>query len=1839
MKLSPTQKKLFIDNIKKVYFGYLTLDFSKTKQIIQVNGVSEKLSVTDLCEHMRRNSLTSLEVSIGGKTHRVSKTQSGKKHTLKIEQPVAFQQQELPIQGLDQYTDTQIANLLTQKPLVLEDDRGQPTVALQLEGKQSFKIGGPKKLDLYRTHLITLSNIIRKLQNEDDLSALLVALATGTGKTFVQILVMEAQLLTGITGIFGVPDELIPQFMDDLLKLMPQSVVSENIWTLRKRTPEGGNDEASEGADRVLNDLSQANGQIIVADSGRLLDDHYPALLNAPTDTTFLTIDEQHLLMANEKRRKRLLTLPEKILCLFLTATPDAETYRLSGSNPVATMSNRQKELAGQGRLPKFETLEVPFFRDLNKKHMSGWRNSWKWLKNEFLIRVPNWIFPEISSAAQFSVERLPFIFHYEPNPRDQRDYGPRWNLHVPTARKMLYVVDDNETLVNLMDYLHNNPAGSKAHIAGKTPELANHRRGPAFRDTALVYSKGAFEPNGIHDFVKTTGDFLTVIGSAAWNLRERMANPDSMPDSDIPHWGTHELIARERAETWAKASAQLPDQATKERMKKFVDRGLVAQLKMNMFHYLIEYVLTDMTGLSSIQLDHMRKTNLDGLVQLVTECAQKSNKTEEDYVKQLTPKIGARAASEIAVLLAGLRSYIQTALVSAESEKVNKFVDNWFLDSSIKDELTTNDEEEYSYSSRRHEPSAAQKFEAAFKKYTRKYLTLSVMADMQGEEMPVEDSKAFRKLSSFKQKVFDENGRFAKTAKKRQRNSLQVLIRAGSEDVFSPEYLDLTETQADNLFRLGFVGTYISNKKHKGFSDLNLHTVVNLAEQTINPNNSPQISIQASGRNRGLNDQVVAAYIHVLGNHQTTHFDQKMLEKDNYYEDFFQAQAKYNDQCIDLLGINLSKRIREIYFAHKGDEAEPINSEALHADIAQEIAKYLREINNRNSHDIALSRKLLTRVVSKAMSELDKEINYLRTPYRVPPFVFPIIRMGASVMQSVLNLRNYSENQRIQEQIKAHTASLTVTLTLPEAQKEVYLKFCTQLRSQLPPEMRENNISLVFSVFDERNTQFADSIRNKLKALQPRVGQTGTRQSKPLTRGIVAQIDTLVRMADGYGYTRQDLLTILNYSVADRATKLTPTEKQYLLPRLQSFEDALRQEQLTIVDVNTHFYNLDQGIELPIQEGNNHVQPEQTTESILEELPALLGNIDFAAQKGEIVQTMLENGPWEIFEHLSRPDLLVLLQAKGYQDADAAAERIESTVKVVQKRNTTAGQSRAPSETETQELSAATQRFERLCLSSSDTFCQLLNEANLCVQVLCESHQKLNQAKIDKTYLKIVQKINRPDVLAALIPAPELLAWFKRKAVPLRNACYNKLIELGIDKNQLKSQLNQRSENSTNDQVALPIELYKKGIKLRDLGYYDPHYYLNYKNNHYSNEEAKELIEEVKTLLEQHSITINEFVEGLSKKEPEEPSMLANLMNELNSLVVISMCFRNVPNGLQLVIDMAFEHLSPILLHPHIAGTFDLVMKHLSKEDLAAILEQTGVENPVESAELMMALHQVLKDGDAQKLINDFLTFPSGQQLEDEAMMKMPIAQAVLGIYHVGSAINDCQTYYLQTDYKEQRVEDENASKMKQKSKFLQSVSKSLLAIRHPYRRMETGIGFAKSVTKGLQQMATIAGDVNREDIKFLKRIKNHILRPIWWTASLSKWAFAVVEVAKKAYFWVRDKAFYVWNKMKALHAWMRGRSHLFQPSVKSQMSADYNNATFEIVKEMNDLRPFTSAEVVASDCAKDTVVKLETVIKARRDQRMFGSVPPPRPSSTTLDGGEDEGLQVSTLGNRNMK
>lgn len=910
MNLSPQQKLRLMQTAKHVYQSYLALDFFKNKALSIANGAASQAqdsgetrsTLLDIAKRSIQNTHTSTQqFHVGGKDYTLQiKPERNQTNGFVVQLSCAHQPSSSVKLPKDYTADEQVCDLLANKPFTIElMSRGDMAVSLPLN--EEHIIGGPKKYDLYRTHLVTLFNMINKIEHEDDISSLLIALATGSGKTYVQALWLGILSLAQFNGIFAIPNNLISQFRKDLSRLLPESITSQ-IDTLRDK-------DDPEQVSARLSHLNQP-GNLLIASSKLILDNYYDQIMAASPDQTCLIFDEQHLLMANERRRMRLLTLAQQFLSVFLTATPNQETYQISGKKPVAIMSSGQKQKAGQGQFPAMNLIHCEFVNDKhNKQSAEGYAGFFRRLGEKFILRFDDAIQSGCSSAMRAIFDDLPYIL------KRKEETELRWRLQVPMASKILCIVDDNESLVNCCHYLQSNDYNFNSDN---------------------VYHNGNFVERGSISY------FFGI------------------PNVDVT------VLAEERAQKRRHYLEQLSD-GERAVLQPLLDSSLKQRLQSNMFHYLVEYVLSDISGQSLIEHNKLRKESPEKFRELILSRYQEREQTY--FRNKLLQEIDENGANYIASLLEDISQKLGNCINNKQTSNILSFTNNWFLD-------------DWRLRIMGYE------FQESFGNYADTYMVMGVMSGMDEAETPISDSRPFLGLIEDRYSLYEHSGMQVSRAKRRKRTSIELLNDQAQESSFRPRHVyNMTEDIADNYFRLGFVGLYVSNKKTEGFSDPNLHTIINVAEQSHDLNNSPTKLIQGIGRARGLDDTVLPNYILGLGHKQASSFDLNLLAKDDYYPELFQAQKDFEQSYIPILGEQVGKDIISWYHQHQ-DTDESIDPDLLKKKVLQLVAAALRRLNIQNSHQITISRGQLSKVIAHAMTKLNQEIAHAQCPYQLSLFI-----------------------------------------------------------------------------------------------------------------------------------------------------------------------------------------------------------------------------------------------------------------------------------------------------------------------------------------------------------------------------------------------------------------------------------------------------------------------------------------------------------------------------------------------------------------------------------------------------------------------------------------------------------------------------------------------------------------------------------------------------------------------------------------------------------------------------------------------------------------------------------
>ncbi len=440
MKLTDSLRAKLLNSSKAIYQAYTALHFSK--EPLFKEGQSNKSLETIISEAINSGKFDDpLTIQDQNNSYQIQINQ-GPDNTYQI---IFINQllSDLKVEEHTKYNQGQKIEIMAgQKFRAKKDKKGNFSLGLELslENNQSFNLGGPNKYDLYPEHLSTLFNIQKHIQKEGDVPSMLIALATGAGKTFVQAVWIMVLKHAGLAGIFAVPNQLVEQFKQDLKNLLPDEMVEE-IKTIEENKPN------KEGV-KALESL-KTKPEIIVASYEELLDRHYDTL-NSFNEIA-LSFDEQHLVIEKEKREIQLTQLADKNLTMLLTATPNQKTYELCGKKPVAYMSSKQKADANHGLFPNLEFVEATNLDDRDKmvsdNQISLLDQMHLGFANSFLEQRTS---PILDLFEKFQFDNKAYHFKKLAPEGDENFHKLRWTYQPPTSRKMLCIVDNNEELINL---------------------------------------------------------------------------------------------------------------------------------------------------------------------------------------------------------------------------------------------------------------------------------------------------------------------------------------------------------------------------------------------------------------------------------------------------------------------------------------------------------------------------------------------------------------------------------------------------------------------------------------------------------------------------------------------------------------------------------------------------------------------------------------------------------------------------------------------------------------------------------------------------------------------------------------------------------------------------------------------------------------------------------------------------------------------------------------------------------------------------------------------------------------------------------------------------------------------------------------------------------------------------------------------------------------------------------------------------------------------------------------------------------------------------------------------
>lgn len=1002
MKITKPETKQHITTaLKRVYEGYLCLnmlenaDFSPEKGV-KIDGVQ--------CD-------TTME--------RIE----GNKYKLKIRKKNST---PVPHKSPSNYTSDEKINLLADREFIVEEKNGKYyfSTTIKSEKEEQYTIGGANKLPLYASHLYHLYNIGQHLEN-DDAPNMLIALATGSGKSFIQALWLLVLEMAGERGVFSLPNHLIPQFKGDLQRLLPDQLI-QHIQILDDATKTG---EGEQALQRVIDRKQQNN--FIITSQHFLLDKLYPYINKCMNEESIaLVVDEQHLVMEVERRKKRLQELAKKFTLMSLTATPDQQTYELSGSKPVASMSSKAKQAQKQGNLPILASVKAKTARDKLELTSSLSKMAYR-----SQLMMADTFLPQLSSPIISALEELPYMSLE----------GRR-----PVGDKMLVITYDQNELINLNNVV-------RAQI--------NFEKNDKYK---LVNPWGGGIPSPFNP-----NDPIGVYVDGNKKNREDVYNFFLMEKVDDEK---NDILDPEKNINRA-FHQQLKDESEKTNT-----RTLNEQLKHNLLRGLIEYVLTDITGMSSIELDKLRHAQRHNDIEKIfkrklAELKKDKNFDLERYFKgKLTYQAGVNekgidgeGAAEISKLLASLVNGLGNSYYQLNN---NVFYENSSMEDIAYKYFVTN--------------NLYVDIKEAFEVFFKKHLTLFMMKG-------VNNDFPFWHYEEEKKPIYDEKGERRADAKRRRLEITESLNSAAQEYEYNTVKTDfadnapMAERIADNYFKLGFVGMYVSNNKTEGFNDENLSTVILDIPKAADPLNNPAKLIQATGRCRGLNPNKQPVVIQAIGREVTPCFDLTLLEKkDDFYKEYFAALKSFKEAHLKELAKHIVDEMIAWIYEHMS-ALESIDANEMNRALLEMVALKVREINDQNDHDLKLTREDLFKLVKEVKSEIKQRVEQANKMFDEDVRIVVFGNLIYAYTKTITFLKNIKISTKLWAQKIWHKIRKPATEAdrIKKHTQSIYLKNISDISFEtMVSKMAQ--LGHFKKIFDERSGQFKKTVEaNKGKFIK----------------------------------------------------------------------------------------------------------------------------------------------------------------------------------------------------------------------------------------------------------------------------------------------------------------------------------------------------------------------------------------------------------------------------------------------------------------------------------------------------------------------------------------------------------------------------------------------------------------------------------------------------------------------------------------------------------------------------------------------------------------------------------
>ncbi|WP_265023394.1 DEAD/DEAH box helicase family protein [Wolbachia endosymbiont (group A) of Epistrophe grossularia] len=982
--MSIEKQKLDIENIvkagKKVYLGYLLLDIINDKKnsyftINNKRGLSLNEYVTESIKEEKADKF-SKQVKIGKKNCKIHiEKNSDDKYDVKItgttvsdcedsgyesDNSQGTQTQNIEFKPKNKYNDDDFLDLCSSHELTFScDNNDHYAFSTKID---EHIIGGLDKIDLYPIHISNLYQMINYVNGDTKNPNVLIAMATGSGKSFTQALWTFVLDLADYHGICAVhQDTLASQLKEDFCRLLPKSITDKvklcDKGAIGKIDP---NSHIITTHDILFKEKSSECETIFVKNN-----------------KWWISVDEAHKATEVELYKRNIENLKNPIA--FLTATPSEVIAKRVGC--IINLSLKEKEKQGVSKSPAVKT------RTAKSRIQAAKKKS----KFNFGERIALWFASiiekeRLSSAHECigSIEECviyrkttdPFYVS-DGNESDIRK-SIRWNVHLSIGEKFLGLVGrgSHDSVVNFHLMLNGNEVGS-AYESGNKVSRENVYD---FFGLSLLSSHGAELDEAIFKKYEESKQELRKAG-----LRNYLIDYHGY-DSN-------------KAENFIESNVDYSSNAAKYQ-------------EFHVLHGIIENTISYLTGYDSITLDYKRRHDLDSLVKEVkAKLSSKNIGDTEEHMDQISKDlISEGIPQDIAESIATQEIRVLQALLQTRNDDDEFFkmiVDNWALDKRIHNQYLGTDNCSYS-------PLLA------LQEFCQKHKTIFLVNGLQKSATKVEDNKPFFNLKEKSFKLSDDNHDKEKNLTKHKLSTIEALDDTTKQYYYEPNYCsaEYTEKVVDKLCKKGLIGSYITSEKTTGFNDLNLCSVGLITDKTDDNINDPAEIIQAFGRNRGLNWAKQPIFYLVTKSGVKVSFDVNELTRNGYIKALNKADKKHHKELVKRLGSKIAKQIQD-YIDINTEPSGEIHSNHLENKLIEIIWNEYEDLYNQNNHDNQKTKNDFIDVLNDTYKILYSYRDNIKKNYHLPTSAHVITFILEFITKIVYWFKTHSSYKEFKQEVK----------------------------------------------------------------------------------------------------------------------------------------------------------------------------------------------------------------------------------------------------------------------------------------------------------------------------------------------------------------------------------------------------------------------------------------------------------------------------------------------------------------------------------------------------------------------------------------------------------------------------------------------------------------------------------------------------------------------------------------------------------------------------------------------------------------------------------------------------